>query len=137
VKRALFGVTPLLWLVLLLTIWNGIRLWTAIAWHNILNEFAARPGPVYIAVSGAFWFTIGLFVFWSLWQGKIWTKKLLLGAAAGYTVWYWSDRLYFQTNRANWPFIVVLNIILLAYVFIVTRSNFFQREAYEQESEND
>ncbi len=38
-----FRVTLLLWLVLFLTAWNALRLWTALAWHNVLNEFSAQP----------------------------------------------------------------------------------------------
>lgn len=135
-KSAFRSATPLLWLVLILTAWNGARLWTAIAWRSAVAQFAPVPGVTYIGVTGAVWFVTGILVMWSLWRGKAWARTLLITAAAGYTVWYWSDRLIFQLQRANWAFVLALNIILLVYVFIVAKSDTFEREAYEYKSED-
>jgi hypothetical protein len=108
--------TLLLLVVLILTCWNGARLWAAAAWYDVLLEFAPRPGPVYTALSGAFWLAAGLAVTWGLWRRKAWAAKALIGAAAGYTSWYWLDRILFQSPRANWPFVLLVNLFLLAYV---------------------
>ncbi len=135
-KPAFHGVTPILWLVLCLTVWNGVRLWTAIAWRSTLAEFASRPGVVYIGITGAFWFIGGVILAWSLWRGKAWAGILLMIAAVGYTVWYWCDRLIFQMQHANWAFVLALNCILLVYVLFIAGSNLFKREAYEHKSEN-
>lgn len=125
-------VTVLIWLVLWLSAWNCLRLWTAFAWREPLEEFASRPGPVYIAVSGAFWLAAGLVVLWSLWSRKRWTRGLIAACAAGYTLWYWADRLLFQQLRANWPFILFVNILVILLVVFALKSGFFQREAHEQ-----
>jgi multisubunit Na+/H+ antiporter MnhE subunit len=76
----------------------------------------------------------GAFTFWGIWQKKAWTAKLLLGAAAGYTVWYWSERLIWQRPHPNWPFAVIVNLVLLGFILFTTKS--LSREAYEQKNEN-
>jgi hypothetical protein len=131
-----FRVTALVWVVLSLTAWNAVRLWTAIAWSARLAEFAPRPGPLYIAVTGAVWTAAGLAVLWAVWKRKTWAPKLLVGAAAAYTAWYWADRLLLQQGRANWGFVLAVNLLLLFHVFLSIHSRYFQREAYERESEN-
>src|SRR3990172_8559710 len=110
-----FRVTLLLLLVLFLTVWNGLRLWTAIAWHNVLNEFSAQPISTITAVSGAIWMMIGIILLWSIGQKKTWAAKLLLGTSAGYTVWYWSERLIWQNPHPNWPFAVIVNLVVLIF----------------------
>ncbi|MBK8821894.1 MAG: hypothetical protein IPN58_04580 [Anaerolineales bacterium] len=47
-------VTLLLLMVLSLTTWNALRLWTSLAWQNVLNEFSVQPSPTVTAGSGAF-----------------------------------------------------------------------------------
>ena len=129
-----FRVTLLLWLVLFLTAWNAVRLWTAIAWRSVLTEYSAQPAPTVTAVSGAFWMVTGLILVWSIWQKKAWTVKLLLGASAGYTVWYWSERLIWQSPHPNWPFAVIVNLVLIIFILFTTRS--LTREAHERKIEH-
>ena len=123
-----FRVTLLLSLVLTLTTWNALRLWTALAWRNTLNEFSSQSTSTMIAVSGAFWVIIGIILMWSIWQKKAWAAKLLIGASAGYTVSYWSERLIWQNPHPNWPFAVIVNLILLTFILFTTKS--LTREAY-------
>lgn len=118
-------VTVLIWLVLWLSVWNGLRLWTAVAWRERLEEFTSRPGPVYIAASGAFWLVAGLVALWSLWSKKRWAKTLIATGTLAYSVWYWADRLLLQQDRANGLFILALNILVLALVVFVLQSGFF------------
>ena len=129
-----FRVTLLLWLVLFLTAWNTLRLWTAIAWHNVLNEYSASPNPAITAISGAIWMITGVILLWGIWQKKAWTAKLLLGASAGYTVWYWSERLLWQSPHPNWPFAVIVNLVLIIFILFTTRS--LTREAHERKIEH-
>lgn len=129
-----FRVTLLLLLVLFLTVWNALRLWTAIAWHNVLNEFSAQPTSTITAVSGAFWLMIGIILLWSIWQEKAWAAKLLLGTAAGYTVWYWSERLIWQNPHPNWLFAVIVNLVLIVFILFTIKS--LTREAHERKIEN-
>lgn len=120
-----FRVTVLIWLVLWLSAWNGLRLWTAVTWQARLAEFASRPGPAYIAVSGAFWLAAGLFLLWSFWSAKPWTRQLFAALALAYTAWYWVDRLLLQQERSNWPFILAANVIIILFIMFALRSSFF------------
>ena len=124
-------VSLLLCLLALFTAWNLLRAWTARAWQEALQEFSSKSASGVIFWSGAVWALLGLILFWGIWQEKAWAKRLLLGAAAGYTVWYWAGRLLWQMPRPNWLFAVILNLVLIIFIVYTTKSPL--REAYERE----
>jgi hypothetical protein len=126
-------VTILLWLVLSLTVWSGLRLYSVIRWWNVLDEFASPPGPWYIVISGGIWLMASILLLWGMWQVKAWIRHALLAAGASFAVWYWSDRLLLQTPSANWPFFLVGTFLLLTLVIVCTthsrtKTFFKQRE---------
>ena len=127
-----FRVTILLTLVLLFTIWNALRAWTAFSWRNVLAEFSGAP--LYIGVSGLIWLGIGIWLLLSLWWHVAYARVLLLASATSYMIWVWIGRLFFQTPRENWPFALILNLVLLSFVLFA--SNFWKREAHERKSED-
>jgi len=134
-------VTLLIWLVLTLTIWHFARVITSILWRDTLDKYALHPGPLYIGLSGAVWALTGIFLLWSILRGERWTRPALLIASGLYAAWVWSDRLFVQAQmRANWPFALVVTILLLAYTTVVVlhprNQIYFEREAYERESQN-
>jgi len=133
-SRLPFRVTLLLWLVLILTVWNVIRLWTSLSWREVLVEYAARPDPVLAGLVAAIWVMIGSLIIWGIWQNKPWTVKLLLGAAVTYSAWYWIERLIWQSARPNWPFAVILNLMVL--IFTIFAAKPLSREAYDRKSPN-
>ena len=129
----------LLWLVLCFTAWNVARATTSVIWHDTLEAYAPKPGPIYIGVTGAIWTLTGLFLLWSFWRGVRGTRRALLIASGLYAAWAWIDRIFIQTQmRANWPFALLITIILLAFVAAVVldphNDIYFEREAYERES---
>ncbi len=115
-KKLTLRETLLLLLVLSLIIWNSLRLWTALAWREVLSEFQASPPPAIIAVSAAIWVVTGSILFWVLLTKKPWSWKMLLGAAAAYSVWYWIERLAWHQPHPNWTFAVVVNLLALAII---------------------
>jgi hypothetical protein len=127
-----FRATILLSLVLLFTIWNALRAYTAFAWRNVLTEFSGDP--LYIGVSGLIWLGIGIWLLLSLWRQKAYARALLLASVTSYSVWVWIERLFLQVPRENWPFALVENIVLLSFVLFA--SNFWKREAHERKSED-
>ncbi len=136
-----FQVTLLLWLVLILTAWNTVRFATGMIWHDTLETYAPHPGPAYIAATGALWALAGLFLLWSWWNRRPYMRTALLVASGLYTAGNWTDRLFVQAEvRSNWPFDLLITIILLTYVSVVVFNpknlNYFQREPYERESES-
>ena len=129
-----FRVTLLLCLVLIFTAWNILRVWTALSWQATLNEFNIQPTVWVLVISGIFWALAGLILIWGIWQKKIWSVKMLLGAAAGYSVWYWSERLIWQNPHPNWLFTVIVNLVLMTFIIFTTKS--LTREAHERKIEN-
>lgn len=129
-----FSVTLSIWLVLILASWNALQAWTSLAWQDVLIEFSTQVPPTLIAFASLFWLMIGIVVWFGLWQKKAWSKNLLLGAATGYTVWYWSERLIWQNPRLNIPFAVFVNLVCLIVIYFAFKS--LSREAYERNIEN-
>ena len=132
-KRS-FPVTLVQWMVLITLLWNIIRVWTVLAWSTMLLEFSASLPPTASAAIGGFWVAISGILYWSIWQEKAWAGKMLLGSAAGYTVWFWSERLFFQNPRPNTIFAVIVNLGLFIIIYYAIKS--MSREAYERENEN-
>lgn len=124
------SVTLTLVMVLILTIWNLIKAWTALAWRSVLHEFSISLMPEITAVVSIIWVAIGLVLMWVILQKKVWSKKMLVGTATSYTVWVWSERIIWQNSQTNTMFAVSINIILLIIIFFATR------EAYERTTEN-
>ena len=129
-----FSVTLGILLVLILAFWNALRAWTALAWQDVLTEFSARMPATLIVFASLFWLMIGIVILLGIWQKKARSKNLLLGAAAGYTVWYWSERLIWQNPRPNIPFAVIINLACLIVIYFISKS--LSREAYERNIEN-
>jgi len=120
--------------VLILSAWNGLRLWTALAWQGVLTEFSASPPAIVTAVSGGVWMLAGIVLVWGIWQRKTWAANLLVGVASGYSVWYWVERLAWQSPHPNWAFAVIVN--LTGVIFILSNAKLLSREAHEQKIEN-
>jgi hypothetical protein len=117
-----FAVTLTLWTVLILITWNLVRLWTSITWRGILAEFSVSLPPLVGAVIAGMWVLVGVILYSGLWQGKPWAGKMLFGAAAGYTVWYWGERVFFLHPQTNLWFAVITNLALLVLVFFANKS---------------
>jgi hypothetical protein len=117
-----------------LAAWNCLRLGEAIFFWKTISAYHASP--LYISISGGIWLIIGLLIAWGLWKGKGWGRVAALWCMAGYTIWYWFDRLALQETHSNWPFVLVINMISLLFVFSILFSHrarlFFARDAYER-----
>lgn len=124
--------------VLLLTVWSLFRIWGAFAWRDTLTEFVAKPGPLYIGLTGALWAALGVTVLWGLEFRENWTPRLLTGSAIAFSLWYWTDRLFLQADRANAPFTLAVNLLVFIPIILTTRTNYFtkERETDERESED-
>ena len=133
-KKFSFRATLLQMLVLILTTLNLLRVWTALAWRDALNEFSAQPSPAILVVSGAVWGLCGIVLLGGIWQKTAWAEKLLLGASAGYSLWYWTERLAWQNPHPNWLFAVIVNLAIIVFILFSKKS--LTREAYERNIEN-
>ena len=131
-------VTGMSWAVLILATWNLFRFGSALVNWTTLQEFAARPGPWYIALTAAFW-TLACCAVWMVIRRRyVHTQGVYALTLYGYAAWWWADRLFFfQQPRTNGPFAVTITVIFIIAVTIDffsprATSYFTQRETYEQ-----
>jgi hypothetical protein len=125
--------------VLILTVWNAIRLGASIADWDLLKEFAPRPGPIYISVSASFWTLSGIALWIALRRRDPRSQSASAIFMLGYAAWWWADRLLLQNASPNWPFALALTIFLLITTAIdifnrKTTAYLRQRETHEQTS---
>jgi hypothetical protein len=127
----------LVWLVLITTVWNIVRLATAWSWRNNLDNYAPYPGSLYIALTGFFWALVGLLALSSLWRGAQRTRLFLSILISAYAAWVWTDILFVQNNlRANWPYDLLITVLLLGFATFVLwdprNESYFRKETHER-----
>jgi len=118
--------------VLCITVWNGIRAWTAVANWEPLSRF--RANPIYIFATGILWVIVGSALIITLLKGSRIPHilRVLRGRdvipACGlvlsitYVLWYWVDRLAIQVFPAtNVTFSIVVSIVGL----VIFNTNLF------------
>ena len=140
-RKRPFGVTLLLWLVLSLSVWGVVRLLAALRWWDVLNEFGASLGPVYLAITGLGWALAGGVLLWGLFSGKPWARLAIPASIILWLTGYWIERMLFEASRANLPFALTATI-LLSVVTLVSALNrktklfLIRSEDHEQPNEN-
>jgi hypothetical protein len=135
-----FGVTLLLWLVLSLSVWGGVRWLAALRWWDVLTEFRARLSPLYLSISGAAWALAGLVLLWGLFTGKRWTWPAIPLSIFLWLLEYWMERMVFELPRANLPFALIASLLLIAVTLVSvlnrkTRTFLIRSEEHEQPNE--
>lgn len=137
-KRS-FLVTLLVWTVLILTIYNAVRLGTALAQWDLILKRMPVPGPFYIAITGLFWTLVLVGVSLNIWFAWKWVRPTTAVVLLLYSAYYWLDRLLFQSAqpRENWLFSLVLTILFWLFsalaLFMPGSRKYFnkQREHYD------
>jgi hypothetical protein len=135
-----YGVTLLLWLVLSLSAWGAVRLFAALRWWNVLDEFGARLSPLYLSIMGAGWLVVGIVLLWGLFNDKPWTRLAIPLSVFIWVLEYWIERIFFEASRANFWFALIASILLFIIVFISvfnqrTKRFFIRSEEHEQPNE--
>lgn len=136
-KKRPFGVTLLLWLVLSLSVWGSLRLSGALRGWEVLNQFHARLGPLYLSITGVVWALAGAVLLWSIWTGKRWALPAIPISICIWLAEYWIERIFFQSPRANAPFMIAVSVFLVAVTCISafhrkSRNFLMKSEAHEQ-----
>ncbi|HKI53194.1 MAG TPA: hypothetical protein VJ987_03645 [Anaerolineales bacterium] len=136
-----FGVTLLLWMVLILTAWGVTRFVAALQAWDVLNEFEASLSPLYLSITGAGWGVAGGVLLSSIWRGKPWARFASVTSILIWLIEYWLERIFFQPPRANLPFALSSSIFIIVMLWIIsilpgTKSFFTKSEEHEQSIEN-
>jgi len=136
-RKRPFGVTLLLWLVLSLSAWGGVRLIAALRWWNVLNEFEARLSSLYLFITGAGWVVVGAVLLWGLFSGKLWVRLAIPIAIALWLAEYWIERIFFESPRANLSFALIMSLLLFSLTLVSvfnwrTEEFFIRSEEHEQ-----
>lgn len=135
------GVTLFALLVLTFAVLNLLRLVQAIQKWELLATFLPIS-PAYLLLSGLLWAVVGFPLAWSVWRGWRLAYYLSPVALLGYSLYVWTDRLVlsgYGERQENWPFVLCLNILILAWsVWVLTRPRTmaFFGEKHEQKPEN-
>lgn len=140
-RRLPLRITLLLAVVLIVTVLSAVRLSTALAWRNTLDAYMPGPLLAYAAGSGAVWTIAGIGILWAFRRRVRRLRWILLGASGAYAAWAWADRLLLQSSpRSDWPFDLLLTILLLAFAAFVLldphNQPFLRRESHERKREN-
>lgn len=107
-------------MVLSLSVWGLLRLFAALRWWDVLYEFGARLGPLYLTITGVGWLLAGTVLFWGAWSRRAWARLAVPAFIGLWVAAYWVERLFFQAARSNVPFMLAASVLLLVVVAIIT-----------------
>ena len=135
-----FGVTLLLWMVLILSAWGAVRFFASLRWWNVLNEFEASLSPLYLSITGASWVLAGGVFLSGILRRRKWALPAVVASIFVWLIEYWIERVFFQSSRANLPFALTLSILAIVITWILavlpgTKSYFTKSEEHEQPTE--
>ena len=139
--RRPFGVTLFALLVLTLAVLNLLRLVQSIQKWDLLATLLPLS-PAYLLLSGLLWVMVGFPLAWGIWRGSRLAYYLSPIALLGYSLYVWADRLLlsgYGERQDNWPFVAILNIVILAWsLWVLTRPKAmaYFGEKHEQKPEN-
>ena len=109
-------------MVLILTVWNALRLYEVIRQREALQALSSPPPLGYLTVSALVWTVIGALLTFGLAYGKPWARRGTQAAALLYAAGYWLDRLLLADRAAiavRWPFALGLTLAMLVFTFWV------------------
>src|SRR5436190_22361493 len=115
-----FGVTLLLWMVLMLMVWGAARCFASLHWRDVLTEFESSLSVGYLSITGAGWVVAGGVLLWGLFTAKPWTRLAILIAVAVWLLEYWIERLFLESRHINWPFAIMVSLLVLGITLVST-----------------
>lgn len=119
-----------LWLLALCLLGFSLAGWlrlqfAVVAW-DFLIQTGLNPGPLYQAVVGAVWGAGGLICGAGLLLRRRWAPAVTRAVVVLLAAWFWADYLLLTRDPAakgNWPFLLVLTVIGIAFTFAVLALN--------------
>lgn len=123
IKKLISFVTFRSLIVLTATVAAALRAIGAVIYRSLLVEKTTLGLTLYLFLSGAFWFGIGIWLLFKFWQERKTAEKQMALAALLYGIWYWGERLWLQPMPGHRPFALVITLLLEAVFWLpVSRS---------------
>lgn len=125
----------------MMIVWGALRLFASLQWRAMLVEYDSSLSVGYLSVTGAGWAVVGSALLWGLFTAKTWTRHAILIAVSVWLIQYWAERLLVEARQINWPFALVVSLLVLGITLVSTlhhsTKDFFTRsEEYEQQNQN-
>ncbi|HZW03700.1 MAG TPA: hypothetical protein VFF68_07230 [Anaerolineaceae bacterium] len=114
-----------------LSLTGWFRLWQALVFWRELAAVELRPGPAYLAASGAALGILGAAAAWRLAKRRAGAPSFVRLVVLGAALLYWAERLLFTRSAggyANLPFSIMLTVLALVYTF--TALAWWQRRGF-------
>ena len=80
---------------------------------QILQILPITVSPIYLAAEGLIWGVLGLFLTWSLWIGKPWSRRAGLFLSLAYSIFFWIDLIWIAEPEVLQTRLII-NLILTA-----------------------
>jgi hypothetical protein len=117
-RTALWSAGMLSAIVLLLSLWNMLRVGHALSDWQVLVEFGAPAA--YLFISGLVWSLAGLGLLTALFRGWPQIRRAGIVISVLYWVWYWADRFFIQQSPTpNLLFSAIFSVLFLAAVILL------------------
>ena len=109
-------------MVLFQTIHAGLKAYQAYSYrsYDLIAANIPQGVIVYMIGSGVIWAAAGLILLTGVIVRWRLIPRLIKVFAVVYSLYYWIDYLFLRgadAYRGNWPFLVIVNSILLIYLF--------------------
>jgi hypothetical protein len=101
-----------------------LRLVEAVRQWRFLSSLTG-VSPLYLALTGFIWASVGLLLFWGLWRGYARAARFAPGYLLVFALYYWLDRIWVANGAVsltNWPVTAALTVVGLAYTFLALRA---------------
>jgi len=136
-----FSATLLLWMVLSLLAWGVVRLAASLRAWNVLSEFGSSLSPVYLSITGAGWGATGCVLLFGVLSIRSWVRPAIITSTMLWLLEYWLERIFFQVERTNAGFAIMMTFISIALVAFAamhpkTKTFFTKSEEHEQPVKN-
>jgi hypothetical protein len=128
-------------MVLILSAWGVVRFFAALRWWDVLAEFESGLSPLVLSVTGAGWGAAGGVLMYGILRRRKWARPAAVASILLWLAEYWTERIFFQAERANLPFALTISILVIVQAGSIailpgTKSFFAKSEEHEQPVKN-
>ncbi|MFO8036048.1 MAG: hypothetical protein R6U57_05430 [Anaerolineales bacterium] len=132
-KKRPWPVTALCAILLCTSLVHILKMSQALIHWDLLQTLPLSASPLYLALHGFLWGTVGAAVTFMLWKGLPWARRITLILALLYSLWFWVDAAWVKAPevfRTRWPFNLAVTLaglsLVTAAVYLPSSRAYFQ-----------